>query len=74
MSQRLFGTLSTDDFLQQQCDAYRAQLSLYAQTLAQLQADRTNKNEDENSIKSTTKLKAALYFPLLSHLEVVIDQ
>lgn len=65
---------SFDDFLQQQCDAYRAQLALYAQTLAQLQADRANKNEDENSFKSTTKLKAALYFPLLSHLEVVIDQ
>ena len=65
---------SFDDFLQQQRDAYRAQLALYAQTLTQLQVDPLNKSGGENPLKNTAKLKAALYFPLLSHLELVIDQ
>ena len=65
---------SFDDFLQQQRNVYRAQLTLYAQTLTQLQANPLNKNGSENPFNNKAKLKAALYFPLLSHLEVVIDQ
>ena len=65
---------SFDDFLQQQRIAYQAQLALYAQTLTQLQVDPLNKSGVENPFKNTTKLKAALYFPLLSHLDIVIDQ
>jgi ATP-dependent exoDNAse (exonuclease V) beta subunit len=65
---------SLDDFLQQQGQAYQAQLALYAQTLAQLQPESLNQSSVENPLENTAKLKAALYFPLLSHLEIVIDQ
>ena len=65
---------SFDDFVQQQRQAYQAQLALYAQTLTQLQPDPLSQSNAEKPLKNTTKLKAALYFPLLSHLEIVIDQ
>jgi ATP-dependent exoDNAse (exonuclease V) beta subunit len=65
---------SLDDFLQQQSLVYQAQLALYAQTLAQLQPESLNQSSVENPLENTAKLKAALYFPLLSHLEIVIDQ
>ena len=54
-----------EDFLHQQRQAYQEQLALYAQTLSQLH---------HNLGKSPLKIKAALYFPLLSHLEIVLDQ
>ncbi len=63
-----------DHFLQQQCNAYRTQLALYAQTLTQLQRSASNNSEKEELFNPRGKLKAALYFPLLSHLEIVIDQ
>ncbi len=53
-----------DDFLRQQRQSYQEQLALYAQTLSQL-----HNNLGENSLK----IKAALYFPLLSHLEIVLE-
>lgn len=65
---------SLEDFLQQQCNAYREQLSLYAQTLTHLRADTANKADNVRPLKSPVQLKAALYFPLLSHLQVVIEQ
>ncbi|MBL4782344.1 MAG: UvrD-helicase domain-containing protein [Porticoccaceae bacterium] len=65
---------SLDDFLRQQRQAYQAQLTLYAQTLWQLHSHQENQQASENGLKSPTKLKAALYFPLLSHLEIVLDQ
>ncbi|MDF1833241.1 MAG: 3'-5' exonuclease, partial [Porticoccaceae bacterium] len=65
---------SLEDFIQQQCNAYREQLSLYAQTLTHLRVDSANKAGNKQSCKSPVKLKAALYFPLLSHLQVVIEQ
>jgi len=54
-----------DDFLRQQRQAYQPQLAHYAQTLSQLHSDLSDK---------PLKIKAALYFPLLSHLEIVLDQ
>ncbi|OUS10388.1 hypothetical protein A9Q89_11220 [Gammaproteobacteria bacterium 53_120_T64] len=62
------------DFLHQQRQTYEAQLKLYAHTLTHLQSHATNQNASEKPLKNPTKLKAALYFPLLSHLEIVIDQ
>ena len=58
-----------DDFLRQQCQAYQPQLARYAQTLNNLHTD-----TPVAPLKNTRRLKAALYFPLLSHLEIVIDQ
>ncbi|MEZ0151143.1 MAG: UvrD-helicase domain-containing protein [Candidatus Reddybacter sp.] len=63
-----------DDFLRLQRQTYQPQLTRYAQTLALLHQGQSHENSDEKPLKNTRKLKAALYFPLLSHLEIVIDQ
>ncbi|MBQ0719501.1 MAG: UvrD-helicase domain-containing protein [Gammaproteobacteria bacterium] len=57
-----------DDFLHQQSQLYQPQLALYAQTLGAL-----NNNQSEQTAAKIDQLKAALYFPLLSRLEIVIN-
>ena len=56
---------AVEDFLHQQRQAYLPQLTRYAQTLQQRHKSLSAK---------PLKIKAALYFPLFSHLDIVIDE
>lgn len=64
---------SIDDFLDQQAQQYLGQLELYAQRLSDMHQQ--GSFSAETGIETKTPLiKAALYFPLLAQLTIVINQ